>query len=71
VLPTRTQLVQEELLGELFLQSKRRKNKRDLRTLVSLELTNKKLKENSIDIAMKSLISSTANSLLKQAMLKL
>jgi len=42
----KTPLDQEELLGEPSLQSKRRKNKKDPRTLVSLEATKLKSKVN-------------------------
>jgi len=67
----KTPLDHEELPGEPSLLLRRKRNKRDLRTLVSSEAIKLRLKESSTDIATKFSISSTANSLLSQAMLRL
>ena len=56
--------------GELSLPLKRRRNRRDPRTLVSSDPTNQKSKGNLIDIAMRSSTSLTIGSSLRQAMLK-
>ena len=61
----------EELPGGPSLPLRRKRNKRDPKILDSLEVTNLRLKENSIDIATKFSISLTLNSLSNQAMLKL
>jgi hypothetical protein len=55
-------LAPAELPGELFLPLKRRNNKRDPRILVFSEATKPKLKENSTNIAMRSLTSLIINS---------
>ena len=71
LLLTRIQLDQEEQLGELYRQLKRKSNKKAQRTLDSLDPTRQRLKANWIDIAMRSLILLKTNFLLRQAMLRL
>jgi hypothetical protein len=55
-LHTKTLSVPEELPGEFWAQSKKKKSKKDQRTLDSSEDIKKKLRENLIDTAAKSLI---------------